>query len=275
MMMKRSRKKLKAFAKSALLGNYGTVAGSMLLSALVMFVIAIPMLAIMVMAMFAGMAGSGTMEGGMTGLLLGMGVWYILILIVSTLLMAGVTRICYQFCIGQTGKLADLLYAFKNHPVRFVGLSLLVMLITLLGAVPGIALMIFGELVVKDIAGTVLYLIGYVLVFILSIAAALRYVLAVFVLIEEPWRKVGECIRLSKDMMAGNKMRLFMLEVSFFGILLLNYLTLGLGSIWIMPYIISTNIFFYLSVKEEKYRKIPPEYESQGLYGTENGDNIV
>lgn len=255
-MRKRTRKEQKSIAKRALLGNYGTVAGALLLGLLAMFVSMIPMIAIMTMSMFAGMTGSGSIVGGMNGMIAGMILWYILILVMSMLFMVGITRICYLFCTGQTGRVSDLLYGFKNHPVRFAGLSLLIMFITMLGAVPGIVLMVAGDLMVEGIAGTLLYLTGYALIFFLSIAAALRYFLALFVLVEEPERKAGECIRLSKEMMRGNLKRLFVLQLSFFGILLLNYLTFGIGMLWILPYMISTNICFYLSVKEETYSHI-------------------
>lgn len=263
-MMKRSRKELKTLAKRALLGNYGTVAGSLLLGGLAMLAMVIPMVVVLFIVMFAGMSGGASFAGRYVAMLVGMGIWYILILIVGTLIMMGNTRICYLFCIGQQGKLGDLLYAFKNRPFRFIGLSLLIMLLTMLGSLPGFIMMIVGQLMVKGGAGILLYLAGYVLSFLLGITAVLRYSMAIFVLLEEPDRTVGECIHLSKDMMVGNKMRLFKLQVSFIGILMLNYLTFGLGMLWILPYMTSTNICFYLSVKEEKYSKTPDIYENAG-----------
>lgn len=255
-MMKRSRKELKTLAKRALSGNYGTVVGSMLLGYLVMFAMMIPIMAVVVIAAVNATVRGPLLPGAMTGWVIGLGIWYILVLIAGTLFMMGSTRICYLFCIGQSGGIGDLLYAFKHHPCRFIGLSFLILLITLLGSLPGIIMMICGQLMVGGGAGIMLYLTGHVLTFFLGMIAVLRYSMAIFVLIEEPYRTVGECICLSKDMMAGNKMRLFKLHVSFIGVLLLGYLTFGLGSLWITPYMISTNIFFYLSVKEEKYSTV-------------------
>lgn len=264
-MMKRGRKELKALAKRALLGNYGTVVGSMIVGYLALFAMMIPMIIIVIVIVAANVsAGSSPGMGTAVGLVAALGIWYILVLFASMLFMLGITRICYQFCIGQEGKLGDTLYAFKNHPFRFAGLSMLLMLLMLLSSIPGIALMIGGQLMVRGVAGLVLYVAGYVLTFFLAIAVALRYFMAVFILLEEPWRKVGDCIRLSKEMMDGNKMRLFKLQVSFFGILLLTYVTFGIGMLWVTPYMICTNIYFYLSVKEEKYGPAPPRYEAEG-----------
>lgn len=261
-MMKRTRKELKTLAKRALLGNYGIVVGSMLLGYLALFAMLIPMIVAILLALFAQMSIGSSSTGMIVGLFIGMGVWYILVLIVGTLFMLGNTRICYLCCIGQEGKLGDLLYAFKNHPLRFIGLSLLIMLLSLLGAVPGVFLMIYGQLIVTGGVGTVLYLLGYALVFLLTIVVTLRYSMAIFVLLEEPHRKVGECIRLSKDMMDGNKMRMLKFQISFIGLLMLNYLTFGLGSLWITPYMTSANLCFYLSVKEEKYSVVSDTYEN-------------
>lgn len=251
-MRKRNRKELKAIAKRSLLGNYGTVAGALLLGCLAMFVTVIPIVVIVTMSIFSQSTGIGTGEGT-AGAAVAIGIWYIVIFLMAVLFMIGIMRICYLFCTGQTGRVGDFLYGFKNHPVRFLGVSMLVSLISMLGSVPGIVLMVTGTQVMAGIAGTVMYLLGYVLAVFLSTAVALRYFLAVFVLVEEPWRKVGECIHLSKEMMAGNKLRLLMLQLSFFGIVLLNYMTMGIGTLWILPYTISTNICFYLSVKEETY----------------------
>ena len=267
-MRKRNRKELKTIAKRSLLGNYDTVAGAMLLGFLAMFASMIPIVVIMTMSMFSQKTGSG-MGGGAAGFVAAIVLWYIMIFIIGMLFMIGIMRICYLFCTGQTGRVGDLMYGFKNHPVRFLGLSVLIMLISLLASVPGIALMLAGSFVMEGIAGTVMYLIGYVLAMFLSTAVMLRYFLAVFVLVEEPWRKVGECIQLSKEMMAGNKMRLLVLQLSFIGIALLNYLTMGIGMLWILPYIISTNICFYLSVKEETYGRTADRTAPEA--GRENG----
>lgn len=274
-MMKRGRKELKALAKRALLGNYGTVVGSMLLGYLALFAMMIPMFIIAIMGVVASSSAGSSGMGTAVGFVIAMGVWYILVLFAGMLFMLGITRICYQFCVGQEGRLGDLLYAFKNHPFRFAGLSMLLMLLMLVSSVPGIALMVGGQLMVGGVTGLVLYVAGCVLTFFLAIAVALRYFMAIFILLEEPWRKVGECIHLSKEMMDGNKMRLFKLQISFFGILLLTYVTFGIGMFWITPYMICTNIYFYLSVKEEKFGPARSGYEEDGQPGTNNWENPV
>jgi len=45
-----------------------------------------------------------------------------------------------------------------------------------------------------------------------------------------------DAIRRSKQMMDGNKWKLFCLQMRFIGWLLLCILTLGIGLIWLIPY---------------------------------------
>ena len=52
-------------------------------------------------------------------------------------------------------------------------------------------------------------------------------------------------------MMYGYRMRLFKLQLSFLGWIFLSVLTLGIGMIWLMPYMMTTMAAFYQDVKNE------------------------
>lgn len=54
-----------------------------------------------------------------------------------------------------------------------------------------------------------------------------------------------DCITESKELMRGHKMRLFILDLSFFGWVLVGFLTLGIGFLWITPYTTATRTAFY------------------------------
>jgi len=49
-------------------------------------------------------------------------------------------------------------------------------------------------------------------------------------------------------LMQGNKRRMFYLELTFLGWSILNIFTLGIGSLWLTPYMQATNAAFYLDV---------------------------
>ena len=56
--------------------------------------------------------------------------------------------------------------------------------------------------------------------------------------------------------MKGYKMDLFLLELSFIGWWLLVLVTLGIASLWVIPYIKVTEANFYLDIKKEKYGNV-------------------
>ncbi|GAK47033.1 hypothetical protein LOSG293_011330 [Secundilactobacillus oryzae JCM 18671] len=58
-----------------------------------------------------------------------------------------------------------------------------------------------------------------------------------------------DCITQSRQLMNGNKWRLFLLQLSFIGWLLLATLTLGIGFLWLTPYVIMTQMAFYVGLK--------------------------
>ncbi|BDR55951.1 DUF975 family protein [Xylocopilactobacillus apis] len=60
-----------------------------------------------------------------------------------------------------------------------------------------------------------------------------------------------ECISLSKEMMRGNKWRLFVLQLSFLGWDIIEFMTLGIASFWTRPYKNGTYAAFYKDLAEK------------------------
>jgi uncharacterized membrane protein len=63
--------------------------------------------------------------------------------------------------------------------------------------------------------------------------------------------KILEAFRESRQMMVGNKVRMFYLVLTFIGWGILAVLSLGIGYLWIGPYIMETKTFFYLELAGE------------------------
>ncbi len=83
-----------------------------------------------------------------------------------------------------------------------------------------------------------------------GIIAAYSYSLVYYILVDEPNLKPLEALRKSKKMMYGNKAKLFYLGLRFIGWALLCVLTLGVGFIWLAPYMQTTLAKFYEDVKK-------------------------
>lgn len=78
-----------------------------------------------------------------------------------------------------------------------------------------------------------------------GIIAAYRYALAFYVLADDPSVGLREAMETSKRLMAGNKWKLFSLELSFIGWMILSALTMGIGFFWLLPYMTVSTAGFY------------------------------
>ena len=93
---------------------------------------------------------------------------------------------------------------------------------------------------------TNLYILLWSLLLIVpGIMAAYSYALTPYILADNPDMTAGEAIARSKELMAGNRWRLFCLQFSFIGWHILAALTLGIGSLWLTPYINAAMAAFY------------------------------
>ncbi len=85
-----------------------------------------------------------------------------------------------------------------------------------------------------------------------GIIAAISYSMTFFILADNPHMKPMEAIDKSKEMMEGHKLQYFYLLLSFIGWFLLCILTLGIGFIWLLPYIQISASKFYDHLKENE-----------------------
>lgn len=96
---------------------------------------------------------------------------------------------------------------------------------------------------------TGLFVFLWTLLFIIpGILAAYSYAMAPYILAENPDMTAREALAASKEMMRGNRWRLFCLGFSFIGWELLCALTLGIGFLWLRPYEEAAHAAFYREV---------------------------
>ena len=102
-----------------------------------------------------------------------------------------------------------------------------------------------------------LYTILWTLLFIVpGIIKGLAYSLTPFIVKDNPQLSPNQAINLSMKMMKGHKFDLFYLYLSFIGWILLAMLTLGIGLLWVIPYMQTSMAAFYLDVKNDYNNKI-------------------
>ena len=96
--------------------------------------------------------------------------------------------------------------------------------------------------------------IGTLLLVIPGVYANYCMAMAPYILYESPGMPVGDVLSASNELMKGNKMRLFCLHLSFIGwALLCAIFTMGIGFLWLKPYMEAANAVFYEEIKREKF----------------------
>jgi uncharacterized membrane protein len=111
----------------------------------------------------------------------------------------------------------------------------------------------FGVTLVLFLLVSIFTFLWSLLLIVPGIIAALRYSMAFFILSDNPGMSAMEAIRQSAEMTKGHKGKLFMLFLSFIGWYLLTILTLGIGLLWLAPYVQTSMAAFYEQLKTPQY----------------------
>ena len=158
-----------------------------------------------------------------------------LITLLSMVLSVGILQLHLSLARKKEMTLGMVFYGFKNHPDRYIIAGLLLIIATLISCIPVIAV-----LVILGIVST-----------ILAVFVQMWYALALYLLLDHPQMKARESLKISRQIMKGNKGRLFYIYLSFIGLQILCLLSLGIGSLWVYPYQSQTLVIFYLDVVGE------------------------
>lgn len=94
-----------------------------------------------------------------------------------------------------------------------------------------------------------------------GIIAAYSYAMVPYLMAEFQDLSVMDAIRESKRLMKGNKWRLFCLQFSYIGWMLLSLLTGGIGNLWLTPYQYAGETAFYMMVTGRSYLRSDPQPE--------------
>ncbi len=102
------------------------------------------------------------------------------------------------------------------------------------------------------------YLLTYIftllwtlLLIVPGIIKSLSYMLAPYILAENPEMTANQAIEQSMKMMKGHKMKLFLISLGYFGFALLSIVGLCIPLLWILPYYFTVFAKFYEEVKSD------------------------
>ena len=98
---------------------------------------------------------------------------------------------------------------------------------------------------IKSVLWTLLFIVP-------GIIKSYEYSIIPYILADDPEISSKDAFKKAKQMMKGNKWRLFKLEFSFIGWFVLCVLTLGIGILFLIPYLNAANAEFYVELKNKQ-----------------------
>lgn len=100
---------------------------------------------------------------------------------------------------------------------------------------------------------TGVYIFLWMLLLIIpGIIKAYSYAMTYYIAKDHPEMSAEECVHESRMMMQGHKGKLFLLDLSYIGWILLGCLTLGILMLWVEPKIATAHVHFYEDLKAYK-----------------------
>lgn len=238
---------MRSRARTALLGNYGTMLAAMLLYSLICIVLA---------------AASGVFsisrETSAAGTVMELLISFI-VMIIITILQTGLYFMALNIARTGHANLRDLFLGFRYHTGRLIGLTLVITLAEYLCLAPVLFLMIqllengsrivlFGKTLVSGGMIILWSVICILVAVVLAIAFLMLFSQSLFLFIDHQDYSISQCLSGSARMMSGNRIRLFRLYLSFIGYVLLTALSFGIGNIWTAPYLHVTRAEFYIAL---------------------------
>ncbi|MDE7254146.1 MAG: DUF975 family protein [Acetatifactor sp.] len=179
---------------------------------------------------------------------------YVLDLIVSffiTVFNVGLCLLCLNTACGRSPRVSDVFYGFQSQFGKSLKLACLVALVNELSHLPA---SIITYLIDHNATWNQILSAGflYVICLVIYVPCSLAISQVFLLLLDFPGYSAGELIKLSAHVMKGHKRRLFYIQLSFFPLILLSLLTLGIGNLWLAPYMNITYTFFFLNLMQAR-----------------------
>ncbi len=258
----KSRRELKYLARSQMSGHWGLLIGTVLLPTVISF-LAIQLTSVVTVTSTATYI-----------------IDYVITFIVQVLvavLDVGASLIFLKCACNMPAKIGDLFHGYQNNLSCALFIGFVFVLISsicsipcdimspqLLNATDLILTQITEESTLNEamLAYSTYYSVlmsYYVVMFCCSLVAfliELMFMPAYYLMLDYPDKDAKSILKLSIEIMKGNKLRYVILQLSFLPLLLLGMLSFGIGLIWVLPYMNMTKANFYLDIMAVRNRNM-------------------
>lgn len=99
-------------------------------------------------------------------------------------------------------------------------------------------------------------IILYIFGIFYGIVRGLLYSLSYYIAYDHPEMSTKECVQRSENLMKGHRGDLFLLELSFIGWAILSIFTLGIGLLWLIPYVRVSRSCFYDRIAKDTAKEV-------------------
>ncbi len=246
---------LKKLARGQLLGKYGTAAGATILMQLCTTPISLAI------SFLIG-----------TDSLISIFLYSAALLLLEIFIgffLAGEALIYLKTACSQRPAVNDLFHFFRNSDApKIIRFQAIAGGISVLSTMPSLIVGMFMtqslQLISEDdlLAGDIpvdpvlflIYVILYLAGIIVTLFVNLMLSQVYYLMLDFPGYSASQVIKMSIQLMKGNKGRLFYIQLSFIPLILLSFLSCGIGLFWIHPYMEAVYANFYLDL----VKKAPP-----------------
>ena len=111
----------------------------------------------------------------------------------------------------------------------------------------------FGRILGTGLLQGIYTMLWTLLLIVPGIIKSYSYAMTSFILKDHPELQYDAAINKSMEMMSGYKMKLFLMDLSFIGWAILCCFTLGIGFLFLSPYVEASHAAFYEDLKKELY----------------------
>ena len=233
----RSASQLKQYARGILLGNYSKAIS----------LIVFTNLAITTLTLVLGQSAPLSAPGLIIDYLISF-----LITLIGCLFQVGLYSFYLNLACKQKINFKDLFTGFTLFPEKKVLSQFFIRLLSFCCFLPGLLTLMTGYFQDNNnslIYGLLLLLSGIPFYLWISLVFSQSY----FILLDFPQSTALELLKKSAALMKGQKLRLFLLELSFLPMLLLGLLSFGIGLLFVLPYQSMTYTLFYLDLVQNNH----------------------
>jgi uncharacterized membrane protein len=226
------RIQLKASAKDKLMGKYGAAISVMILTIMIQLTV----------SLLASLIPINSTFGYAVNLIVTYG-----LSVVIGVLTVGLNLFFLSIACDQPFFVNQLFHGYQEQPNKALCISAVYSLLQLICVLPG-ELYLQRYLVTFDkqyLYSTILsFSIGLLIYTLLSLMLSQSF----YIMLDFPDMNARETLAYSMKRMKGHKLQLFVLNLSFLPLILLCLLSMGIGLLWLSPYMTMANTLFYLDL---------------------------